>query len=313
MYKIQFNLLTDEESIAKNMHIHGFKLVDLITGKTDDFYEKLLIPKHSFKNNGHRLVYKPNYRIEGFHKDLLMQINYNSDGLVHECSHGFVKGKSILTNANAHLDKKYLLQMDIKSFFSSVSKEKVRYVFEKLGCNNYIAEIFSDVCTIDGFLAEGLNTSPAIANIYFYHIDEILVRLADNYSCIYTRYADDLTFSSNIIFDYKKLTEDIEKVLNKEGLELNKNKTRFNRQGQAQYVTGLSISNDIRPRIPKKIKRRLRQELYFIKKYGFEEHFDYNGENLDKGYNRLNGWLLYSRSVEPEYFKKLNFEYKKLK
>ncbi|MCG3678926.1 reverse transcriptase family protein [Aliarcobacter butzleri] len=312
MIKLDFSKFQDETTISTNFHILKKNLDDLLTGNQEDFYEVLHIPKAN-KSLGYRKVYKPNWKIDGLHKYILEQINFKSKPLIHDCAHGFIKGKSILTNAQQHLNKKYLLQVDIKSFFSSISQDEVKRVFIKLGCNDYVAELFSILCTINNSLAEGLNTSPTIANIYFFELDEILNEISRRYSCTYTRYADDLTFSSNNYFDYTELLKEIEDALEKKNLTLNNKKTRFSKYGQAQYVTGLSISNEVRPRIPKKIKKRLRQEFYFIKKYGFNAHFSRCNQNIKNGHNRLNGWLLYALNVEPDYFRKLYAEYKGLK
>lgn len=312
MRYVDFSMLSDEVSIAKNFHFFGYTVVDLITGKTEDFYEKLSLPKKNKKTNGYRIVYKPKVKIEGLHKEILTHINHHSKDLVHSSAHGFIKGRGTLSNAKIHLNKKYLFQIDIESFFPSIHKSKIENVFEKLGCNHYIANLLAEICTIDDYLAEGLNTSPMLANIFFYSLDEKFLKLSNEYDCNYSRYADDMTFSSDRLFNTKELLEKIRGILNLEDLRIKDSKVNFSQYGQAQYVTGLSISNEIRPRIPKRIKKRLRQEFYYIKKYGFYSHFKHSGESMEAGHKRLAGWILYALSVEPEYGEELRKKYKAL-
>ena len=86
----------------------------------------------------------------------------------------------------------------------------------------------------------------------------------------YTRYADDLTFSGESIDD--DLRETIEQILSDQGYRINHTKTRFMRRGGPQYVTGLYVGEADQPHIPRRIKRLLRQQIYFIRQYGYETH-----------------------------------------
>jgi len=164
------------------------------------------------------------------------------------------------------------------------------------------------ICSINDVLEEGLHPSPMLANLYFYEIDQKLFQLAKEYKCDYTRYADDMTFSSSKDLKDTNLLEEITSILANEQLCLSSKKTRYSKYGQAQYVTGLSTSNPQRPRIPKKMKRQLRQEFYYIKRYGFLAHFKVRNENARRGYKRINGWIDYIMGVEPE----LGLELKKM-
>lgn len=302
-------------SISTNFGIKK-DFLDKILSTTDylTIYEKMEIPKKNI-HNGFRVVYKAEYFFADFHKQLLLIIETyiikrGINNYIHNSAHGFIKGKNTLSNANIHINKQELLQVDIKSFFKSISIDKIEKVFLKLECNDDIAKIMSKLCTINGVLEEGLNTSPMLANLYFYELDKILFKLSKKYKCEYSRYADDITFSSDeTILKETDLLNDIGLILKSENLLLANNKTRYSKYGQSQYVTGLSISNPIKPRIPRKIKQQIRQEFYFIKKYGFYSHFNRRNEKPENGFKRINGWIDYIMNVEPDLGKKLQGDY----
>ena len=138
-----------------------------------------------------------------------------------------------------------------------------------------------------------------LANLYFYETDIQLHDIAQKHNCIYTRYADDMTFSSTDNMRKINILEEVTEILHTQELILADKKTRYSSYGQAQYVTGLSISNDLYSRIPRKVKKLLRLELHYIRKYGFDGHFSKRGESFDAGHARLKGWIDYVLSVEP--------------
>ena len=312
---IDFTKLTKLNAIAVNYGIQK-ELLQKVINTTDysTIYETLKIPKVN-KFKGYRTVYKADWFLADFHKNILTSIDNfllqsNMNEYIHPSAHGFLKGKTTLSNAKVHLNKKELLQVDIKSFFKSIPTSSIVTVFEKLGFTSEMAKLMTQLCSINDAIEEGLNTSPMLANLYFYEIDKKLYTLAIKYKCEYTRYADDMTFSSNeTVLKDTDLLEKIVEILNVENLLLTNEKTRYSKNGQSQYVTGLSISNNERPRIPKKVKKKLRQECIFIKKYGFYSHFCFIGEDSEKGFKRINGWIDYILSVEPEVGLKLQKEY----
>lgn len=311
---IDFTKLTTLNAMAINYGIKKEFLQKVIdTTDYSTVYETLKIPKKN-KFKGYRTVYKADSYLADFHKNILTSIDNflletNINDYIHACAHGFIKGKTTLSNAKVHLNKKELLQVDIKSFFKSIPTNGIVKVFEKLGFTHQMAILMARLCSINDVIEEGLNTSPMLANLYFYEMDEKLYALAIKYQCAYTRYADDMTFSSNdVVMKETDLLKNIIEVLGAEGLFLN-GKTRYSKNGQSQYVTGLSISNNERPRIPKKVKRQLRQEFHFIKKHGFDSHFSFKGEDIEKGFKRINGWIDYILSVEPEVGTELRKEY----
>lgn len=318
MQTIKFKNLTSIVSIAKNFGIRKEYLEQLLnTDDNSNSFIKMEIPKKNPKNGSFRIVYQPKWFISDLHKNILTEINNflvrpDRNKFLHDSAHGFIANKTTLTNAMMHLGKKYLLQVDIKNFFESIPIEKIVKVFKKLECTDEVSTILTRACSVNNLLKEGLNTSPMLANLYFYDIDIKLENLATKFQCVYTRYADDITFSSNEELKDTALLSEIKNIISLEPLELNDKKTRYSSFGQSQYVTGLSISNAIQPRIPRQVKKRLRQELYYLSKFGFTSHFEKRHEDHVNGHLRLKGWLDYVLSVEPSLGKKMMAIYDKV-
>jgi len=318
MQTIKFKNLTSLLSIAKNFGIQIKYLEKLVnTDNNSDSFIKIEIPKKNPKKNGYRIVYQPKWYISDLHKNILNEINNflsrpDKNKFIHYSAHGFISCRTTSTNAGVHIGKTHLLQIDIKNFFESIPIEKIVEVFKKLECTNKISEILTKICSVNNVLKEGLNTSPMLANLYFYDIDIKLEKLASKFQCTYTRYADDMTFSSNKNIKETTLLDEIKNILYLESLELSDKKTRYSSYGQSQYVTGLSISNKIQPRIPRKIKKLLRLELHYLSKFGFSSHFEKRDENAISGHLRLKGWLDYVLSVEPSLGKEMMKIYDKV-
>ncbi len=232
-----------------------------------------------------------------FYKELLhiieQKLKQERKPFISDIAHGFIRNKGILTNAKQHLNKKYLFKIDIKNYFKSIQKEGIKSVFVKLGFSEIGAEIFSNLCTFDDILYEGFNTSPILANLYCFDLDLDINFLADKYQVVVSRYSDDITFSSDT--DNFPSIDEIKEIFVKYSFEINEEKTIHLKYGQPQYVTGLSISNDKYPRVPKIMKRKIRQELYYLNKYP-QKYF--NRENNISRLRAIYGKIVYILGIE---------------
>src|SRR5205814_3311637 len=112
----------------------------------------------------------------------------------------FIPARSILTNAKPHLRQKFVLNVDLKDFFPTINFGRVRGVLiAKPYCLlPHIATYIARICCRDNALPQGAPTSPIISNMICSRLDRQLLRLARQYRCVYTRYADDLTFSTSM-------------------------------------------------------------------------------------------------------------------
>ncbi len=162
--------------------------------------------------------------------------------------HGYVHGRNIRTNAEMHLSKRYLLSVDISNFFGSITSDKVIKALLSVGFSDFATQHLSKIVTINNFLPPGYSTSPIISNIVVKAMDEDLLHLSGN-DCVYTRYADDLYFSSNISLPTQ---ENISAIAHNYDFALNPEKTKLMPRGIKQYVTGLTVFDHVRPRVTKK-------------------------------------------------------------
>lgn len=276
------------------------------------FCTKMAIPKKN-THLGFRIVYKVNNQIlRNIHKVLQMHLNemYFAPASVH----GFVTDRNTRTNAQRHLAKKKILKLDIEDFFNSISDSDIARVLERIGCRSDVASWLAQLTTIEGKLVQGFNTSPVLANMAFIDMDNLLESLSRKYQSEFTRYADDITISSD--GELPSIAE-VESILVNTQFRINKSKTKIMFRGENQFVTGLSVFDNKYPRVPKQFKRRIRLQLYYLNKYGgksyvmretgiseIEAETDYTkAEILHKRLIRvqyeIKGWIDYVNSIEP--------------
>lgn len=310
MQSINFEPIDSLEEISKNFGICVSRLENYqSSADQSEFYERIELPKSNPKyKTKFRTVYKADDDLNNLNKNIYSHLyrtilSKEKDSFLHQSSHGFVKNKGILTNASKHLDKDNILCLDLKHFFKSINSTDIHCVFKKLGFTDSGAKLFSSLCTINGLLEEGLHTSPLLANLHCYDLDEKLLSCASNSSATYTRYADDISISSNhLLPKLVELTEIIENF----GLVVNNKKTRYRIKGHAQYITGLSVSNKIKPRIPRKKKNQLRMTFYLIETYGLNSYCEQSHISPKWETQRLYGWINFLKPIEHE----LHLKYK---
>jgi RNA-directed DNA polymerase len=211
--------------------------------------------------------------------------------------HGFVKGRSTKSNAYPHLAKPAVLRVDIERFFESITDDQVAQALRQEGFTDDAASLCVKLFCVDGSLAIGFPTSPILSNFVFRDADIALAKLAKRTDFTFTRYVDDLIFSGNPDLDFVEL---VREVLAKDGWSINDRKTALMKRGGKQYVTGLTVADPLRPRIPVSLKRRLRLKIYLIEKHGFDAYMShYGGDDHNDQPRRLLGLARYVASVEP--------------
>ncbi len=175
-------------------------------------------------------------------------------------------GRSVRDNASPHCGKRYLLKMDIRDFFGSIRFDQVyRAAFHTGHFPKQIGAMLTSLCCYQERLPQGAPSSPALSNLVMKHFDEAMGRWCSKRGVSYTRYSDDLTFSADVPLYgvYIKAKSFLENM----GFELNEKKTRFLTNGTKQIVTGLVV-NESKPTVSRESRRALRQELYYVEKFG---------------------------------------------
>lgn len=202
-----------------------------------------------------------------------------------EPAHGFVTGRSILTNALPHVGKRVVCNLDVEGFFPTVGFRRVKGVFSKLGYGEQVATVLALLTTepprlpasLDGrrywialgdrALPQGACTSPAITNFVCRRLDARLSGLARHFGFAYTRYADDLTFSGDDRANVGKLLGCVRKVLESEGFTEHEDKTRIMGRGRRQEVTGVVVND--KPALARDERRELRALLHNCARHGW--------------------------------------------
>jgi hypothetical protein len=141
-----------------------------------------------------RLIRAPDRRLKIIQQRLAVSLNqiYRRRNPVH----GFVNDRSVKTNAEAHGSRQYVVNLDLQDFFPSITENRIKGLLRSLGINDRVSEIVARLTCYDAFLPQGAPTSPVLSNMICYRLDTELLREAKAARAIYTRYADDITFSA---------------------------------------------------------------------------------------------------------------------
>ena len=183
-------------------------------------------------------------------------------------------GSSIQQNAQPHVGKKKLLKLDIEGFFDHILYSQVKdIVFYEEKFSEPIRILLTMLCYYKESLPQGAPTSPAITNIIMYDFDETVGTFCNGRGIAYTRYCDDMTFSGD--FNEKEVIGFVKNELSKLGLFLKKRKTAVVPSTKRQTVTGIVVNEKLN--IVKGYKKNIRQEMYYIKKFGLDEHLNKRG------------------------------------
>lgn len=183
-------------------------------------------------------------------------------------------GSSVQRNARPHVGKMKLLKLDIEGFFDNITYSQVKEkVFFEEKYSEPVRILLTMLCYHRDSLPQGAPTSPAITNIMMYDFDEAVGDFCEKKGITYTRYCDDMTFSGS--FDENEIISYIKYELLAIGLFLNVRKTSVIPSYKRQTVTGLVVNE--RLNVAREYKKRIRQEMYYIKKFGLDDHLNKRG------------------------------------
>ena len=274
----EFSKLRTREDIAKLFQISDYQLrYHLYVNSPQKTYVIFEIKK---KSGGIRSISAP--------RTALKIIQHKSNQLFKSVykpkpsTHGFTPDKSIVTNAKQHLRQRYVLNLDLKDFFPSINFGRVRGLLmaNPYNCTEEVATIFAQICCHKKQLPQGAPSSPIISNMICAKLDTQLQRLAKKYQCIYSRYADDITFSTSrsrfpphlawFSRDSEKLNigDELKDIIEGNGFQINESKVRLQNRYNHQAVTGITVNEKLN--IKRKYIRQIRAVLHAWEKYGLE-------------------------------------------
>jgi RNA-directed DNA polymerase len=247
---------------------------------TTTHYHRFTIPK---RTGGERLISAPHRRLKAVQHWILEKI-LEPLALADE-AHGFVPGRSTVSNAVPHVGAAVVVNVDLKDFFPTVTYRRVKGLFRKLGYSEEVATVLGLICSepdiaeaeLDGTryfvargprrLPQGAPTSPAITNALCRRLDRRIAGWARKHGFIYTRYADDLTVSArDPAAPVGKMLAFLRRLVVTEGFAIHPDKVRVVRRGRRQEVTGVVVNT--RPGVPRDELRRFRALLHHIDKDG---------------------------------------------
>ncbi len=276
-----------------------------LLGSTEEELKKILlnIPRQYTqfsirkRSGGRRQISVPGKELlriqRTIYQRILMPVN------IHPAATGFRKRVSIVDNARQHLGNKEIFKTDIRQFFSSIRYHKVVQAFEKIGYPKKVSQLLASLCCLHSRLPQGAPTSPALSNIIAYEMDQKLTILSHQHRLIYTRYADDLTFSGNDI-DRKELYMAVKKIVEEDDFVLKKEKTHFLSENKRKIITGVSVSSGHKLTIPRAKKREMRKNVHYILTKGLGAHQRHIGSTDPAYLKRTLGYLHFWLSVEPD-------------
>lgn len=282
-------------------------------------YARFTVPKRS---GGERLLSAPMPELAAAQEWIL--VNILEKVPTHSAAHGFVAGRSTVSNATPHVGRDVLVNADLADFFPSITVHRVAGMFRQFGYSSAVATVLALLCTdaprkkvtyagkpffvASGAraLPQGACTSPAISNLVARRLDSRLGGIAQKLAWTYTRYADDLSFSADDAAAEKigYLLARIRHIASDEGFAVNEAKTRVQRQQNRQLVTGIVIND--RMGIDRATVRRLRAILHRAKYEGLAAQ---NRQKLPHFEAWLRGMIAYIHMVNPSQAKPLREAY----
>jgi len=277
-----------------------------------NYYVTFYVPK---KSGGVREISAPKAQLKNLQSKIatLLLTLYNPVS----AAHGFVQGRSILSNAKPHVRKKYVFNVDIQDFFGSITFPRVYGLLKSPPYNiaEPIAATIAHLCTLNGALPQGAPTSPVLSNMICKNLDRQLHKLAINNRASYSRYADDITFSFSDPKDFVSegivsfstgngnysagIGTELNRIIADNGFKPNPVKTRLQDRYERQVVTGLVVNKKVN--VPREFIRKTCAMMHSIEQYGLDAAQIKLASKLGEGCgaveNVVYGRILFIKSV----------------
>ena len=273
------------------------KYIKILYSISNNIEKNYKIYKIRKRNGKYRTIYEPNSLLKHIQKQILLNILNNKS--ISKYAKAYHKGISLKDNAIPHINKNIILKLDIKDFFENISFVDIyNSCFPIEYFPKSVGMLLTYLCTYDEHLTQGSPTSAYISNLVMKDFDEVLGAWCEDKNISYTRYSDDMTFSGN--FNPKKKKKKVRKMLYKLGLQLNNNKIHVVSKSSNQNVTGIVVNEKVQ--VSSKYRKEIRQEIYYIKKFGLESHLKYNEVeiNKEKYLNILYGKIIYVLQINED-------------
>lgn len=214
------------------------------------------------------------------------------------------RGKSYVDNGLVHIDSKYLLAADIKSFYDNCQRDYVyRFFTRRMKTSPDVARLLTDIITYEGGIPTGCPTSQIIAYYAYENMFSEIAQVAERHGCIFTLYVDDMTFSSQTPFDPKKLEREIDIILRHYGHRLKYRKVKYYARDDAKPVTGTVITKEHRLVAPKRLQASICKGFQTLKSLSPDVVRTADQEAILKS---VRGKVYAARNIEPAIFPEIH-------
>jgi len=263
--------------------------LDMVQAELEAFqpaYKEVFIAK---RNGDRRRLLVPNDVTKVIQRRILRRLLGKLR--VHPAAQGFVKDRSAIKNAAAHVGQAVVITLDIVDFFPSTGHERIEAYFRRIGWNAQTSKLLTRLTTWEGGLPQGAPTSPALSNLVNFYMDAQIARKVAQKKGTYTRYADDIAISYPL--DYPatihSIVDKVKRIARSKGYRIHTSrKLRIRRQHQRQVVTGLVVN--AKPQLPRKLRRWLRAVA----------HHRANGKPITLSEAQWLGWKSYLHAIAKQ-------------
>ena len=299
-----------------------------VVSRKRNYYKRALFKKKDPGRSRYREIHIPQGALLDVQRWISNSILRNTTA--HSASFAYHPYSQPIMAASHHCGCRWLLKIDIEDFFHSISERMVYSVFKELGYTKLLSFELARITTIvsleetehsskfdkwkaipsyrhrkEGFLPQGAPTSPMLSNLVMKEVDEELDTLAACHRFKYTRYADDLAFSTGKSTTFEKIKifkQKVNSILQQKGFKPNRRKSVIRGPGARRIVLGILV-DDIRPRLAKEHKNALRQHLYFLSSpaHGPSEHAKSRNMSVSSLYYHIRGKIAWAEIVEPTF------------
>ena len=288
----------NEKDFLLSLYVFNKKLTDnkkirklyIMSNNITSYYKKFSIKK---RNGKKRNILSPYTELKKIQLNILNDLLY--DKRPSKYAKAYIKNITLVDNVKIHKGYKYILKLDIKSFFENISYVDVFNIYKEYGFSDRICGLLAHLTTYEDYLPQGSPTSPYLSNLVLRDFDYKIGKWCDKNNINYTRYSDDMTFSMNVY--NKDLIRFVRKNLSKYGLELNNDKICLVKSSSRQKITGIVVNDKVQ--VDSEYRKKIRQELYYINKYGINDHLKrINIKYKNKYLKSLYGRILFVLSVD---------------
>ncbi|MFA0116946.1 retron St85 family RNA-directed DNA polymerase, partial [Vibrio breoganii] len=295
------------QQLAKHLRKNESEVISFLVDAPNK-YRVYKIPKRS---HGHRVIAQPTKELKEYQRAFINIFKFP----VHRSAMAYCEGKSIKENALAHVKNSYLLKVDFENFFNSITPAIFWQSIENCKVDvpvftsqeRKLVEQLIFWCPSKNkngklVLSVGAPTSPTISNFCLYEFDRFVSAVCNDQKITYTRYADDLTFSTNERGILYTIVHSIQQFLSTmffNQLKLNHSKTAFSSRAHNRHVTGITLNNNDAISLGRARKRYIKHLI---------NQFKYNLLD-DSDIRHLQGLLAFAKHIEPSFIERLNSKY----